>query len=62
MPHPLGLAVVVVEGKKKEDYLLNEWTEWTGEASLDWQVLAQTNEESLKENEGRREGAKKTRN
>jgi hypothetical protein len=60
MPHLLG-SVVVGEGEKKEDdYLLNEWTEWTGEASLDLQVLAQTNEESPKENERRREDAKET--
>jgi hypothetical protein len=33
-----------VEEWKEGDYLLNEWTEWTGEALSDWRVLGQTDE------------------
>lgn len=33
-----------MEGWKEGDYLLNEWTELTGEASSDWRVLGQTDE------------------
>ena len=49
------------EEREEDDNVLNEWTEWTGEASLDRQVLAQTDKEGVggKIKERERGGAKK---
>jgi len=38
------MVEVGVGERKEDDYLLNEWTEWTGEALSDGQVLAQADE------------------
>lgn len=40
----LGMVGAEVEERKEGDYLLNERTEWTGEALSDWQVLGQADE------------------
>jgi len=55
--------VEVGAGKRKEgDYLLNEWTEWTGEALSDGEVLAQADEGGgWKEGEREKQESKETR-
>ena len=56
------MAEVGVGKRKEGDYLLNEWTEWTGEALSDGEVLAQADEGGgWKEGEREKEESKETR-